>query len=101
MSFVIGLAPEALSLTPNDQHLMRLAKQLDMQEFEQFFINLGMKRADLEEVEHRFIQNEILCRKLMALYRWKKKNYKVSLQDLLDGLKEIERSHYLCQVIND
>lgn len=86
-------------MAPNDQHLMRLAKQLAKQEFEEFLIYLGMTRAELEEIEDRFIQNDILCRKLMALYKWKNKNVNVRLQDLLDGLKGIERSHYLCQVV--
>ncbi|CAC5381004.1 unnamed protein product [Mytilus coruscus] len=93
-----GPPKELLSLSPTDKHLVRLATQLSVNEFEEFFISLDMTRAELDEIEHCYPRTEIMCRKLMALYKWKKKNETISLQDLLDALTKIKRPHYLCQI---
>lgn len=96
----IGLETDALSLSPNDQHLVRLAKQIGINLFDQFLIYLGITRDEWEEIDHQYRQNGMLGMKLMALYEWKKKNETVKLQDLLNALNGIERPHYLCQVRN-
>ncbi|CAG2211888.1 unnamed protein product [Mytilus edulis] len=92
------LEAKALSLDPNDQHLVRLAKQIGINLFDQFLLYLGLTRDEWEEIEYQYRQNGLLGMKLMALYEWKKKNETVKLQALLDALNGIERPHYLCQV---
>lgn len=99
MSLFIGPPKELLSLSPTDKHLVRLATELSVNEFEEFFISLDMKRAVLEEIEHSYPRTEIMCRKLMALYKWKKSKETIRLQDLFNALTNIERPHYLCQVV--
>lgn len=96
--YFIDLAKKTLDVEPTDQHLVRIAKQLGINEFYQFFIYLGMTSDEWEEIEHRFMQNDIMCRKLMALYKWRKKTTPRRLHDLLDALHNINRPQCPCQV---
>ncbi|VDI27515.1 Hypothetical predicted protein [Mytilus galloprovincialis] len=68
-----GLERDALKLSPNDQHLVRLAKQIEVSVFSQFLIYLGLTTAEWEGIVYQYDRNGELGKKLMALYEWKKK----------------------------
>lgn len=101
-AFFSGLDADALSLHPNDKHLVRLAEQIGISVFDQFIVYLGLTREEWENIEYQYTQNGKLGVQLMALYECEKKKQKsfqtMSLQDLLDALQEITRPHCLCQV---
>lgn len=98
----LGLGSDALKLTPNDQHLVRLAKQIEVGVFGQFLIYLGLTTAEWDGVVYQYDRNGELGMKLMALYEWKKKRVAklqlVRLEDVSEALKKVDRQHCLCQV---
>ncbi|CAC5383011.1 unnamed protein product [Mytilus coruscus] len=100
-----GLDADALSLHPSDKHLVRLAEQIGISVFDQFIVYLGLTREEWENIEYQYTQNGKLGVQLMALYECEKKKQKkfqtISLQDLLDALNGITRSHSLCQIVRE
>ncbi|XP_063399233.1 uncharacterized protein LOC134683858 [Mytilus trossulus] len=100
-----GLERDALKLSPNDQHLVRLAKQIEVSVFGQFLIYLGLTTAEWEGIIYQYDRNGELGKKLMALYEWKKKRESnlqlVRLKDVSKALKKVDRQHYLCQILRE
>lgn len=98
----LGLQKEALSLHPNDKHIVRLVEQIGIIIFDQFIINLGLTREEWENVEYQYGHTGKLGVQLMAMYECEKKMQKhlqtMSLSDLSDALKGIDQPHSLCQV---
>lgn len=101
--YILGLERDALKLSPNDQHLVRLAKQIEVSVFGQFLIYLGLTTAEWEGIVYQYDRNGELGKKLMALYEWKKKREAklqlVRLKEVSKALKKVNRQHCLCQVI--
>ncbi|XP_076114693.1 uncharacterized protein LOC143082742 [Mytilus galloprovincialis] len=100
-----GLESDALKLAPKDQHLVRLAKQIEDSVFEQFLIHLGLTSAEWEGVVYQYDRNGEVGKKLMALYEWKKKReaklQSVELELVSKALIEVDRQHYLCKIVRE
>ncbi|XP_052066348.1 uncharacterized protein LOC127705994 [Mytilus californianus] len=100
-----GFESDALDLTPNDQHFVRLAKQIEVSVFDQFLIHLGLTTAEWEGIVYQYDGNGEVGKKLMALYEWKKKReaklQPVKLKLVSNALIEVDRQHYLCQILRE
>ncbi|CAC5403813.1 unnamed protein product [Mytilus coruscus] len=101
-----GLDVGTLSLRPNDQHLVRIAKQIPITIFDQFIIHLGLTREKWEEIEYQFLAKEgALGSKLMAMYELQNikeiEDQPVIFKDLSDALKKMDRPHSLCQILRE
>lgn len=96
-----GLERETLLLRPNDQHFVQLARKIGIGDFYNFFIHLGMEKADYENLNFRYFTNPMDFM-LMGLFEWRDKTDSdqstATFGKLLEALTAIERQHYLCQV---
>ncbi|XP_063437226.1 uncharacterized protein LOC134718554 [Mytilus trossulus] len=96
-----GLETEILVLRPDDQHFVQLAKTLGIGDFYNFFIELGMEKADYDNLNFRYFSNPMDFM-LMGLFEWRDKTESDQMtptfRKLQTALKAIERQHYLCQV---
>ncbi|CAG2204892.1 unnamed protein product [Mytilus edulis] len=96
-----GLERETLLLRPNDQHFVQLARTIGTGEFRKFFMNLGMKEADYENLHFRYFSNPMDFM-LFGLFAWRDRAdstpSKATFEKLLTALVVINVPHYLCQV---
>lgn len=88
-------------MTPNDQHFVQLAQKIGIADFYNFFIYLGMTKADYDNLNFRYFSNPMDFM-LMGLFEWRDKiesrQSTATLKNLLEALTAIEHEHYLCQV---
>lgn len=91
-----------MSLSPNDQHLVRIANKIDIDIFFAFIINLGLTTAEWEEIESYYHMNGPLGSKLMAIHKLQTKRENelktVKFQDFSDAFERMNMYHSLCQV---
>ncbi|CAG2239050.1 RIPK4 [Mytilus edulis] len=96
-----GLETEAQLLTPDDQHFVQLARTIGIGDFYNFFIELGMEKADYDNLNFRYFSNPMDFM-LMGLFEWRDKTESDQLTatfgKLQKALTAIERQHYLCQL---
>ncbi|XP_063405757.1 uncharacterized protein LOC134689720 [Mytilus trossulus] len=96
-----GLETETLALRPDDQHFVQLARTIGIGDFYNFFIELGMEKADYDNLNFRYFSNPMDFM-LMGLFEWRDKTESDQMtptfRKLQTALKAIERQHYLCQV---
>ncbi|CAC5414814.1 unnamed protein product [Mytilus coruscus] len=90
-----------LDLKPNDQHFVNLAKKIGIGDFYNFFIHLGMSKADYDNLNFRYFSNP-MDMMLMGMFQWRAKTESdqspATFGKLLQALTAIERKHFLCQV---
>ncbi|XP_076071250.1 uncharacterized protein LOC143042693 [Mytilus galloprovincialis] len=96
-----GLERETLLLTPNDQHFVQLARTIGIGDFHKFYMNLGMTKADYDNILFRYFSNPMDFM-LFGLFAWRDKEdstpSKATFEKLLTALTAIQEPHYLCQV---
>ncbi|CAG2208638.1 unnamed protein product [Mytilus edulis] len=97
-----GLDESVLTMSPSEQHLSRLAYQLNIQSCRELIINLGIQLNDWEDIEYSYTRMPLII-KIMALNFWKTKNIvgrpNKSFNNLLDALKAVgDTRHLLCKV---
>ncbi|VDI49475.1 Hypothetical predicted protein [Mytilus galloprovincialis] len=96
-----GLETETLVLRPDDQHFVQLARTIGIGDFYNFFIELGMEKADYDNLNFRYFSNPMDFM-LMGLFEWRDKTESdqmtATFRKLQTALKAIERQHYMCQV---
>ncbi|VDI78337.1 Hypothetical predicted protein [Mytilus galloprovincialis] len=96
-----GLETETLYLRPDDQHFVQLARTIGIGDFYNFFIELGMEKADYDNLNFRYFSNPMDLI-LMGLFEWRDKTESdqmtATFRKLQTALKAIERQHYMCQV---
>lgn len=96
----IGVGTLLLERIPTDQHLMRLAQLLSMEECRQVAITLGVSLNEWDKLKDKHSEPDDL--NFMALRKWKESTTELTLRDLLDPLRQLYNSdmftHKLCQV---
>ncbi|CAC5358825.1 unnamed protein product [Mytilus coruscus] len=100
-----GLDESILTMSPSEQHLSRLAYQLNIQSCRELISNLGIQLTDWEDIEYSYIRMPLII-KIMALNFWKTKNIvgrpNKSFNNLLDALKAVgDKRHLLCKVFRE
>ncbi|XP_071178329.1 uncharacterized protein [Mytilus edulis] len=100
-----GLDESVLTISPSEQHLSRLAYQLNIQSCRELIINLGIQLNDWEDIEYSYTRMPLII-KIMALNFWKTKNIvgrpNKSFNNLLDALKAVgDTRHLLCKVFRE
>lgn len=101
LSSLQGLEKQILCLRPNDQHFVQLAQTIGIGDYYNFFINLGMKNADYDNLNFRYFSNPMDFM-LMGLFEWRdteESNKSIAtFEKLQKALTAIDRQHCLCQV---
>ncbi|CAC5404693.1 unnamed protein product [Mytilus coruscus] len=100
-----GLDETVLTMSPSEQHLSRLAYQLNIQSCRELIIHLGIQLNDWEDIEYSYTRMPLII-KIMALNFWKTKNIvgrpKKSFNNLLDALEAVgDKRHLLCKVFRE
>ena len=103
--FNAGLLPEKLVSKPNDKHLFRLAKCIDINECTSFFEKLGLSSTTWNNIRSQY-PHETTVSTFFALYAWKghkkKNDLNPSFQELSDALSAGGYTvHLLCKVGNN
>ncbi|VDI26732.1 Hypothetical predicted protein, partial [Mytilus galloprovincialis] len=97
----LGKETKTLLLKPIDQHFVHLTKKLEIGDFYNFFIHLGMSKADYDKLNFRYFSNP-MDMMLMGMFQWRDKTESdqspATFGKLLEALKAIDRQHYLCQI---
>ncbi|VDI45415.1 Hypothetical predicted protein [Mytilus galloprovincialis] len=96
-----GLERKTLLLRPKDQHFVQLARTIGIGDFHKFYMNLGMTKADYDNILFRYFSNPMDFM-LFGLFAWRDKEdstpSKATFENLLTALTAIQEPHYLCQV---
>ncbi|XP_063407500.1 uncharacterized protein LOC134691146 [Mytilus trossulus] len=101
-----GLEKETktLLLRPSNQHFVHLTKYLGIGDFYNFFIYLGMTKADYDNLNFRYFSNP-MDMMLMGMFQWRDKTESdqspATFGKLLEALKAIGSQHYLCQILRE
>ncbi|CAG2223917.1 unnamed protein product [Mytilus edulis] len=103
------LSNSELKQEPRDKHLVRLGYQISINDFQGFYINLGMTRRQWDNTLDMYDGHSMEGIMSMALVKWKEsKKSKLldamnpTLKDLSDALEKVELdSHVICQVFRE
>ena len=99
-----GLGAKDLALRPEDKHLFRLAKLINVKACTSLFIRLGLPQPTWDEIQHMY-RNDITVAKFVAFCKWKDLRHQQmsepSFRELSDALAEDYDTHLLCQVGNN
>ncbi|VDH97865.1 Hypothetical predicted protein [Mytilus galloprovincialis] len=94
-----GIGTLLLERAPSDQHLMRLAKLLGIEECRQVAITLGLSFTEWDKLRDKHTEPDDL--NFMALRKWKESTTGSILRDLIDPLIQLSPKdtfpHRLCQ----
>ncbi|XP_052059249.1 uncharacterized protein LOC127711894 [Mytilus californianus] len=100
-----GLGNTALTMSPSEQHLSRLAYHLDINSCREVMIHLGLQLNDWNDIDYSYTRMPLVI-KIMAFNFWRTKSIRgkptKSFHDLLDALKAVgDERHLLCKVFRE
>ncbi|CAG2252861.1 unnamed protein product [Mytilus edulis] len=98
-----GLEKTALTMSPSEQHLSRLANQLDINSCRELMIHLGLQLNDWNDIDYSYTRMPLVI-KIMALNFWRTKTIRdiaeIRLQEVPhdDVLKDLPRNLGNCAI---
>lgn len=103
ISIFSGLSNDELKTKPSDKHLVRLANQIGIQSFRDFYLHLGMTTRQWENTSYMYGSHSCEGIMSMALVKWKYSKLSncedPSLKDLSEALRKTNlNNHLICQV---